>query len=136
MLTEKEIRAIAKAIVDEAKSKARVDQGTLKRSISYTVTKGVYIFREIFYGQYNGNSKLEEIVRKKFPNGVPYKISYTDLNGREVEVSKTKQGRATQRSLLPTLLKIGTKAVQELKERIQNRGNKKNKEDKRTNRRR
>ena len=131
MLTDQEIRAIAKSIVDEAKQKGnvRVDQGSLRRSISYTVTRGVYIFRELYYGQYNGNSKLEEIVRKKFPNGVPYKIAYTDLNGREVEVSKTKQGRATQRSLLPTLLKIGTKAVQELRQRIQNRGNKKNKKN-------
>jgi hypothetical protein len=129
MLDEREIRAIAQEIVNEAKRKARVDQGTLKRSISYTVTQGVYIFREIFYGQYNGNSQLVEIVRKKFPNGVPYKIAYTDLNGREVEVSKTKQGRATQRSLLPTLLKIGTKAVQELRQRIQNRGKKKDKKN-------
>ena len=131
MLTDQEIRAIAKSIVDEAKQKGnvRVDQGSLRRSISYTVTRGVYIFRELYYGQYNGNSKLEEIVRKKFPNGVPYKIAYTDLNGREVEVSKTKQGRATQRSLLPTLLKIGTKAVQELRQRIQNRGNKKTKKN-------
>jgi hypothetical protein len=129
MLDEREIRAIAQEIVNEAKRKARVDQGTLKRSISYTVTQGVYIFREIFYGKYNGNSQLVEIVRKKFPNGVPYKIAYTDLNGREVEVSKTKQGRATQRSLLPTLLKIGTKAVQELRQRIQNRGKKKDKKN-------
>jgi hypothetical protein len=124
MLTDQEIRAIAQEIVDEAKRKARVDQGTLKRSISYTVTRGVYIFKEIFYGQYNGNSQLVEIVRKKFPRGIAYKIAYTNLNGREIEISNTKQGRASQKSLLPTLSRIGTSAVTNLINRIRNRGKK------------
>lgn len=122
MLTDKEIRPIAQAIVNEAKATARVDQGTLKRSISYTVDQGVYIFRQMYYGDFNDNSQLERIIRHKFPRGVPYRVSLLDLNGRVKEQTRIKTGSASQKSLLPTLTKIGTSAVTSLINRIRNRG--------------
>lgn len=122
MLTDKEIRPIAQAIVNEAKATARVDQGTLKRSISYTVDQGVYIFRQMYYGDFNDNSQLERIIRRKFPRGVPYRVSLLDLNGRVKEQTRIKTGSASQKSLLPTLTKIGTSAVTSLINRIRNRG--------------
>ena len=60
MLSEVEIRAIAKTIVDKAKRTATVDQGSLKRSIAYTYVRNEVIFRELYYGQWNDNSQLEE----------------------------------------------------------------------------
>ena len=49
MLSEAEIRAIASTVVQRAKATARVDQGTLRRSIAYTYVRGVVTFRQIYY---------------------------------------------------------------------------------------
>lgn len=125
MLEEKEIRAIAQRIVDMSKSTARIDTGALKRSISFTYVKGVVTFRELFYGQYGKNSMLEKNAIKLMPSGVEWRIIYTAFGGNTVEVGRTRTGRATQKSLLPTLAKIGTSAIGNLINRIKNRGKKK-----------
>jgi hypothetical protein len=125
MLEEKEIRAIAQRIVDMSKSTARRETGYLQRSISYTVERNVYIFKEVFYGQYRKNSMLEKNAIKLMPSGVRWKMRYTDLNNRVIEEGQIRTGRATQKSLLPTLARIGTTAVSNLISKIINRGKKK-----------
>lgn len=124
MLEEKEIRAIAQKIVDMSKSTARVDTGALKRSISFTYVKGVVTFRQLFYGAYGKNSQLEKNAIKLMPSGVQWRIISTAFGGNTVEVGRTRTGRATQISLLPTLARIGTTAVSKLIDKIKNRGKK------------
>lgn len=99
-LTELEIRAIGAKIVLLSKGTARVDTGALKRSISFSYVKKVMIFRELFYGQFGTNSRLEKNARKLVPNGVEWKIIYTEFGGKTVEISRTRKGRATQRTVL------------------------------------
>ncbi len=125
MLSEQEIRAIAQRIVDMSKSTARVDTGALRRSISFTYVKGVVTFRELYYGQFGKNSMLEKNAIKLMPAGVEWRIIYTEFGGKVYEVGRTRTGRATQKSLLPTLSRIGTSAVTSLINRIRNRGKKK-----------
>jgi hypothetical protein len=125
MLTDQEIRAIAQRVVDQTKSTARVDTGALKRSISYTYVKGLVTFRMIYYGQFGKNAELEKNASKLMPRGVEWRIIYTKFGGNTYEVGRTRQGRATQKSLLPTLSRIGTTAVTNLINRIRNRGKKK-----------
>jgi hypothetical protein len=125
MLDEKEIRAIAQRVVDLSKSTARVDTGALRRSISYTYVKGLVTFRMIYYGQFGKNAELEKNAIKLMPRGVEWRIVYTKFGGNTYEIGRTRQGRATQKSLLPTLTKIGTSAVTSLINRIKNRGKKK-----------
>ena len=98
-LTEREIRKIAEKIVSQAKTTANYDQGTLFRSISYTFIRGVLVFRQIFYGQYNDNSQLEKLARRYVPNGTSYRIILTDINRRVINTSRIKQGTRAQKSL-------------------------------------
>jgi len=59
--SQKEIRAIAREIVEKSKNTAHVDTGRLKRSISYVIDlQGIHTFTEVFYGQFGDNSDLEE----------------------------------------------------------------------------
>lgn len=113
-LDEKEIRKAAQKIVDVSKSTARVDTGALKRSISYTYVRGVLIFRELYYGQFKGNSQLEKNAAKLVPRGVEWKIIYTSFGGETIEIGKTRAGRATQRSVINTLLSGSTTAIKKL----------------------
>lgn len=114
MLSEIEIRAIAKTIVDKAKATAHVDQGTLKRSIAYTYVRGVVTFRQIYYGQWNENSQLEKYARELMPFGVAWKVILTEFGGGTYEVGKTKQGRTTQRKSLAAATKNSTKNIKRL----------------------
>lgn len=114
MLAEIEIRAIAKTIVDKAKRTAKVDQGSLKRSIAYTYVRNEVIFRELYYGQWNDNSQLEEYATQLMPNGVKWKIIYTILGGDTYEVSKTRQGRTTQKKAVATALRNSSKNIKNL----------------------
>lgn len=104
MLTDAEIRAIAQQIVDETKRTAHVDQGTLKRSISYTVTNGKYIFRQMYYGFYGEdnkggiNSQLEQNASRLMPKGVEYQVIGTDFNGKTKERTVLKSGRALEKA--------------------------------------
>lgn len=102
-LTELEIRAIGAKIVAASKSTARVDTGALKRSISFSYVRKVMIFRQLFYGQYGTNSKLEKNCIKLVPNGVEWKIVLTEFGGAVTEIGRTRSGRATQRNVLKSL---------------------------------
>lgn len=102
-LTELEIRAIGKKIVAKSKSSARVDTGALKRSISFSYVKKIMIFRQMYYGQYGTNSKLEKNAIAMVPNGVQWKIINTAFGGGSIEIGRTRNGRATQKSILPSL---------------------------------
>ena len=104
MLSEFEIRQLAQSVVDESKATAKVDQGSLKKSIAFTYKKGEVTFRELFYGQWNENSQLENNANKSMPYGLRWKIVYTELGGKEIEVSKTKTGRRSQREIKKVLL--------------------------------
>jgi hypothetical protein len=113
-LDEKEIRRIAQKIVDISKASARVDTGALKRSISYTYVKKTIIFRQIYYGQFKNNSQLEKNAARLVPNGVAWKIIYTAFGGETIEVGRTRTGRASQRSVVSTLLSGSTTAIKRL----------------------
>jgi len=114
VLAEAEIRAIAQTIVDKAKSTAHVDQGSLRKSIAYTYSRGVVTFRELYYGQWNDNSQLEKYANNWMPNGVAWKIIYTKLGGEEYEVGKTKQGRQTQRKAVAVAVRNSTNNIKAL----------------------
>ena len=113
-MTDLEVRAIAQEIVNKAKATARVDQGTLRRSIAFTYVKGTVTFRQIYYGDYNDNSQLEELTRRYMPRGIPYKVVLTEFGGKTYEVGKTKQGRATNRIVNNTLVNSTSKNIKAL----------------------
>lgn len=114
MLEDSEVRKIAQKIVDLSKSTAHVDTGALKRSISYTYVKGIVIFRQLFYGQFHNNSELEKNASKLMPNGTQWKIIYTSFGGETIEVSATRNGRKSQRTILSTLLTGTTNNIKAL----------------------
>lgn len=114
MLTETEIRAIAQRVIDESKRTSRVDTGALRRSMAYTYIRGVVTFREFVYGQFGDNSKLEKNAIRLMPYGVQWRIVYTTFGGDEVEVGRTRQGRATQKSVLSSLVKSTTSKIRNL----------------------
>jgi len=118
LLSEVEIRAIAQRIVDQSKSTARVDTGALRRSISYTYVRGVVIFRELYYGQFGTNSKLEKNAIRLMPNGVEWKIIYTDFGGNTREVGRTRMGRRRQSSAIDSVLRAGTTKIKDLINRV------------------
>lgn len=93
--SQKEIRAIAREIVEKSKNTAHVDTGRLKRSISYVIDlQGIPTFTEVFYGQFGDNSDLEENIKLMMPAGVAWKLIYTDDNGNPYQVvRKTGAGR-------------------------------------------
>jgi len=131
MLSNEEIRRIAQQIVDESKRTAHVDQGTLKRSISYTVTNGKYIFRQMYYGFYGEdnpsgiNSQLEANARRLMPAGVEYQVIGTDFRGNTVESTTKKSGRRlTKTTASPANNNQTTSNIRKLIDRaIQRRSN-------------
>ena len=102
-----EVSAIAQQIVDISKATARVEQGTLKRSISYTIKRDEVIFREMDYGQYGNNSDLIENAKKLMPNGSKYKFEFIDSEGNVSEITKTRTGRTSKRNILKGLKSSG-----------------------------
>lgn len=98
-MTIQEIDLIASQIVTESKATAKVDQGTLRRSISYTIKNDEVIFREMNYGKDGDNSYLIENAKKLMPSGSKYKFEFIDVNGDIVEVTKTKSGRTSRRNI-------------------------------------
>ena len=114
MLTETEIRAIAQRVVTESKGTAKVDTGALKRSIAYTYIRGMVTFRQFIYGQYGENSMLEKNAIRLMPYGVQWRIIYTTFGGDEIEIGRTRQGRATQSSTLKSLVKSTTSRIRNL----------------------
>ena len=123
MLDEAGIRAVAQSIIDQSKSSARVDTGALKRSISFTYVKEQVIFRMLYYGQFGKNSKLEANARRLMPNGVKWKIIYTEFGGGTFEVGVTQTGRNSSRKIIDSITRSSTTAVTSLLNKI--RGKKK-----------
>ena len=129
MLDVKEIRAIAQKVVDISKSSSNRDTGFLRRSISYTVEKDVYIFVEVFYGQYGEdrpsgiNSKLEINAKRLMPSGVKWRMRYTDINRSVLTDGSIQTGRNSLGKIFDSL-RQSTTAVTSLINRIKNRGKK------------
>jgi len=90
-----ELRAIISKIESISKEQARVDTGTLERSIYGIINeRGVAEFGEMYYGQFGTNSRLEENINKYFPKSEPFKLVYMDFDGVEyVAKERTKRGR-------------------------------------------
>jgi len=126
MLETKEIRAIAQKIVDISKSSARRDTGFLKRSISYTIEKNVYIFVETFYGQFGTNSQLEKNAKRMMPSGVKWRMRYTDINKSVLQDGSIQIGRNSLGKIFHNL-RQSTTAVTNLINRIRRSGEKTNK---------
>ena len=113
-MTDLEVRAIAQEIVNKAKATARVEQGTLMRSIAFTYVRGLVTFRQIYYGSFGDNSQLEELARKYMPSGIAYKVVLTEFGGDTYEGGKTKQGRATKRVVKNAISRSTSKNVKRL----------------------
>lgn len=125
MLGVNEINAIAQKIVDISKATSRRDTGFLRRSISYTVEKNVYIFVEVFYGQFGAdgpkgiNSKLEKNAKSMMPTGVRWRMRYTDINRTTLEEGKVQTGGNSLGRIFNNL-RQSTTAVTNLINRIRN----------------
>jgi hypothetical protein len=84
---------LAEQVVVKSKREAHVDTGRLRRSINQKVQRGVIVFREYYYGEYNDNSTLEKNAREMM-GSVPYKIERFDEEGDIVQsVNKAQSGR-------------------------------------------
>lgn len=84
---------LAEQVVAKSKKEAHVDTGRLKRSINQKVQRGVIVFREYYYGEYNDNSTLEKNAREMM-GSIPYKIERFDEEGDIVQsVNKAQSGR-------------------------------------------
>lgn len=84
---------LAEQVVVKSKKEADVDTGRLRRSINQKVQRGVIVFREYYYGEYNDNSTLEKNARKMM-GSIPYKIERFDEEGDIVQsVNKAQSGR-------------------------------------------
>jgi hypothetical protein len=87
---------LAERVVVKSKKEAHVDTGRLRRSINQKVQRGVIVFREYYYGEYNDNSTLERNAREMM-GSVPYKIERFDEEGDIVQsVNKAQSGRVQQ----------------------------------------
>jgi len=118
--SDAQIKAFIKQVVDETKSTARVDTGFLKRSIRGNWFGGVATFREIFYGAYNGNSRLIENAKKIMPKDIPWQVIFVDEDGREQQIEgKTKTGRTIRRKEI-TNKNISTDKIKALINSIKN----------------
>ena len=123
MLSTSEIRAIAQKVVNISRSSARRDTGFLARSISYTVERDVYIFVEVFYGQYGSNSKLERNAARLMPYGVKWRMRYTDINRKTLQDGSIKTGRSSVGKIVDTL-RQSTTAVTSLINRLRGKAKK------------
>ena len=87
---------LAEQVVVKSKREANVDTGRLRRSINQKVQRGIIVFREYYYGEYNDNSTLEKNAREMMGN-IPYKIERFDEEGDIVNsVNKASSGRVQQ----------------------------------------
>lgn len=93
---------LAEKIVQQAKSTSHVDTGALKRSISFTFIKGVLTFRELYYGQWNNNSRLEDLAEDLIPKDTPWGVQYTTFTGEEYVYTVKRSGRKLTRGTKPT----------------------------------
>lgn len=114
MLTDAELRPICEKIKAMSKRDAREKTGVLKRSIAFTIFKGVVTFRQIYYGQFGDNSKLEKNCIKLMPYGSKWRIIYTEYGGKEVESTAVRNGRASQSSIVGDLFNTTTSKIRAL----------------------
>ena len=121
-----ELKTIVRDVVREAKSKARVETGYLKRSIRGDVIgrNNSLEFRQVVYGVYNNNSKLVEIAERMIPNDIQWKVILEDEDGNETQATGiTRTGRRINRSSISSLIG-GTAKIKALINSL--RGKKKN----------
>lgn len=124
------LRQIITKIKDKSKEDARVDTGTLKRSIYGIINeRGVAEFGEMFYGQFGENSKLEENINKLFPKSIPYKLLYYDLDGVEYEAKRRTVGGRTIKKELPKKEDLKPTTSKNIKNFLSGLANKKIEED-------
>jgi hypothetical protein len=127
MLSTTEIRVIAQKIVNLSKASARRYTGFLQRSISYTIESNVFIFVEVFYGQFKDNSQLEQNARRLMPRGVKWRMRYTDINKKIVEEGSIQTGRSSINKITDIIGRQSTTAVTALINKIRDFGKKKDK---------
>lgn len=85
---------LGQEVVRATRKTAKVDTGLLKRSIRATLERNTIVFREIYYGAYNENSKLLENAKKIIPAEIDWKVIFVDEEGREKTIeATTKTGR-------------------------------------------
>ena len=126
MLTTAEIRVIAQKIVNLSKASSRIDTGFLRRSISYTIEQNVFIFVEVFYGQFGTNSKLEANAKRLMPSGVKWRMRYTDINRKVLQDRSIQTGRSSINKITDIIGRQSTTAVTALINKIRGFGKKKN----------
>lgn len=106
----KEKQAFVKKVVDEAKSRAKVDTGFLRRSIRGNWFKDIATFREVYYGAYNGNSDLINIAKRIMPKEIPWRVIFVDEDGRETKIEgETRTGRKVSRSFIDSFTQTTSK---------------------------
>jgi hypothetical protein len=125
MLTTTEIRVIAQKIVNLSKASARRETGFLQRSITYTVEKNVFIFVEVFYGQFGTNSKLEQNAKRLMPSGVKWRMRYTDIDRSILKDGSVQTGRNSINKITDIIGRQSTTAVTALINKIKGFGKKK-----------
>jgi len=133
MLETSEIRVIAQKIVNLSKASSNINTGFLRRSISYTIEKNVFIFVEVFYGQFGAdrpsgiNSKLEQNAKRLMPSGVKWRMRYTDINKNVLEEGRVQTGRSSINKIADSIGRQSTTAVTALINKIKGFGKKENK---------
>lgn len=126
--SDAQIRQYIREVVRATKDTAKVDTGYLKRSIKGTLVgrNNSVEFREIFYGAYNGNSKLIENAQRIMPDDIPWKVIFVDEEGNEKEIEgKTRTGRTIRREKI-TSENVSTSKIKELMRLIKTNRAKKN----------
>ncbi len=89
---------LGQEVVRATRKSAKVDTGFLKRSIRATLDKGIVVFREIFYGAFNGNAELVQNAQRIMPKEIEWKVIFVDESGRETTVeATTRTGRKISR---------------------------------------
>ena len=97
----------------------------MKRSIRGNWFRDIATFREVFYGAYNGNSKLIENAKRIMPNDIPWQVIFVDEDGNEARIEgKTKTGRKISRKEIGSE-NISSKNIKALIQSIKARGTEK-----------
>lgn len=116
---------LGQEVVRATRKTAKVDTGFLKRSIRATLEKGIIVFREIFYGAFNGNAELVENAKRIMPKEIEWKIIFVDEDGRETTVeATTRTGRKISRKSISSG-NASTSKIKSLLTALKNNGEKK-----------
>lgn len=121
-------------VVRATRKTAHVDTGFLKRSIRATLEKNVIVFREIFYGAFNGNAELVENAQRIMPKEIEWKVIFVDEQGRETTVeATTRTGRKISRKSISSK-GASTSKIKSLLNALKNNGGEKKDSGTETNR--